>query len=242
MSAQDKIVGIIGGMGPAATVDLLQRIIDLTPASDDADHLRILVDNNPKVPSRIGALLEGSGLDPAPALVAMAQGLVASGAELLAMPCNTAHVYYPQLASQVPVPVINLIDVVGEALFREHPDAVRVGLLASSAVQKIDLYGRGLARRSVETVFPQADYQQQVMSLIRAVKAKADGPESQQVLAAAIADLLAQNCDVIVIACTELSVLAGDIGVGADVPVLDAAQILAEEVVRRARAQPQTGL
>ncbi len=239
MGAPDKVVGIIGGMGPAATVDLLQRIIELTPVADDGDHLRILVDNNPKVPSRIGALLEDSGLDPAPSLVAMARGLVASGAELLAMPCNTAHHYYAELAGQVEVPVINLIEAVGDALSERFPGAVRIGLLASSAVQKIDLYGPGLARRGLEAVFPQANHQQHVMALIRAVKAKADGPESQQIVAAAIADLLAQDCDAIVIACTELSILAD--GVDTRVPILDAAQVLAEEVVRLARPQPLAG-
>ena len=100
----EKVVGIIGGMGPAATVDLMQRIIDATPARDDIDHLRVLVDNNPKVPSRIAALLEGGGISPAPCMVDMARGLVTAGAQLLAIPCNTAHHYFEEVAGQVDVP------------------------------------------------------------------------------------------------------------------------------------------
>ncbi|MGD9264437.1 MAG: aspartate/glutamate racemase family protein, partial [Lysobacterales bacterium] len=70
-----KTVGILGGMGPAATVDLMRRVIDLTPATDDKDHIRMLVDNNPQVPSRIRAILEGSGEDPGAVLANMAANL-----------------------------------------------------------------------------------------------------------------------------------------------------------------------
>jgi aspartate racemase len=88
-----RILAIIGGMGPEATVDLMLRVINATPARDDQDHIRMLVDNNPKVPSRINALVDGSGESPAPALISMARGLASLGADFLAVPCNTAHHY-----------------------------------------------------------------------------------------------------------------------------------------------------
>ena len=78
-----KTVGVIGGMGPEATVDFLRRLVARTPARDDADHLRVLVDNNPKIPSRIAALIEGTGEDPTPVLCDMARGLQAQGADFL---------------------------------------------------------------------------------------------------------------------------------------------------------------
>ena len=77
MNAKHKTVGVIGGMGPEATVDFLRRLVASTPARDDADHIRVFVDNNPKIPSRIAALIEGGGEDPAPVLCAMAKGLEA---------------------------------------------------------------------------------------------------------------------------------------------------------------------
>ena len=89
-------IGILGGMGPAATVELMSRIIRQTPAKDDRDHLRMLVDNNPKVPSRIEAIIEGTGADPLPELQRMAQGLEAAGADFLIMACNTAHHYHAE--------------------------------------------------------------------------------------------------------------------------------------------------
>ena len=128
----EKVVGILGGMGPAATVDLMQRIIRLTPAAGDEEHLRILVDNNPKVPSRIAHLLHGGKVSPAPTLLAMAQGLITAGADFLAMPCNTAHHYYDEITREVKAPFLNIVDIAAQSLCEREPAATRVGLLASS--------------------------------------------------------------------------------------------------------------
>ncbi len=88
--APEKVVGIIGGMGPEATVDLMRRIIANTPALDDIDHIRCIVDNNPKIPSRIKALIEADGESPGPVMAAMGKSLEAYGVDFLAIPCNTA--------------------------------------------------------------------------------------------------------------------------------------------------------
>lgn len=232
----DRIVGIIGGMGPAATVDLMQRIIDGTPASDDADHLHLMVDNNPRVPSRIAALLEGSGESPAPSLAQMARGLEAAGAELLAMPCNTAHHYLDDIAAAVRIPVIDMIDEVGRRLRDLNPSPARVGLLASTAVQRIALYERGLAPYRMQVLFPEPAQQGALMLLIRAVKAGQVSTAQQQELGRAADNLLQQGAECLVIACTELSTLAGQLDPG--VPLVDAAQVLAEAVIREARREP----
>jgi hypothetical protein len=102
-------VGILGGMGPEATVLLMSRLIEATPAADDSDHVPLIVDQNPQVPSRIARLLEGRGADPAPVLADMARRLEATGAEALAMPCNTAHYYAPAIRAAVGIPLIDMI-------------------------------------------------------------------------------------------------------------------------------------
>ena len=96
-----KTVGVIGGMGPEATVDFLRRIVAATPAQEDQDHIRVLVDNNPKVPSRLAALVYGTGANPLPVLIDMARGLERQGADFLTIPCNTAHYYLPRIAEAV---------------------------------------------------------------------------------------------------------------------------------------------
>ena len=130
----ERTVGILGGMGPEATVDLMQRIIRLTPALDDADHIRCIVDNNPKVPSRIKAIIEGDGEDPGPCMADMGRRLEAWGADFLAIACNTAHYYYDAVREAVHIPVINLIDLVANHVKDQFPELGKVGILASPAV------------------------------------------------------------------------------------------------------------
>ena len=137
---KEKTVGIIGGLGPEATVDLMTRVIRATPAGDDQDHIRMIVDCNPKVPSRMKAILEGTGGNPAPALVAMAKNLAAYGADFLVIACNTAHLYLDRIREAVPVPVLNMIDLTVDRVILENPDIRRVGLLASWTVIRPGLY------------------------------------------------------------------------------------------------------
>lgn len=102
-------VGILGGMGPEATVALMARIIDAVPARDDADHVPLIVDQNTQVPSRIARIIEGRGADPAPVLVAMAQRLEAAGAQALCIACNTAHRWADDIRAAVAVPLIDMV-------------------------------------------------------------------------------------------------------------------------------------
>ena len=101
-------VGILGGMGPEATVLLMKKIIECTQAQDDQDHIPLLVDNNTQVPSRIGAIINKNGSDPLPELCKMANSLEQNGASALAMPCNTAHYWYEDLQKKINVPIINM--------------------------------------------------------------------------------------------------------------------------------------
>lgn len=229
---RQKTVGIIGGMGPEATVDLMQRVIQATPAQDDQDHLRMLVDNNPKVPSRIKALLEGSGEDPVPVLIRMARDLERWGADFLAMPCNTAHHFHPPIQAAVGIPVLNMIELTAERVRIDAPDIRKVGLLASTAVIRTDLYRKSFARMGVEVVHPGDTSQDQVLAAIRAIKAQRFSSASLDALNRAIDDLIARKAEVILIACTELSVIAKKLQLS--VVTCDSAQVLAEAIVAEA--------
>ncbi|RDE22847.1 amino acid racemase [Motiliproteus coralliicola] len=225
-----KTVGIIGGMGPEATVDLMRRVIELTPASDDADHIRMLVDNNPKVPSRIKALIDGDGESPAPCLIEMAQGLERQGADFLVIPCNTAHHYYPEVAASVEIPVLNLIELTANAAKEQQPALERVGLLASSALQRIHLYEPWFEALRVKILYP--SQQPAVMELIRAVKAKQQTAQQLEAYNRAAEELAQQGAQCLVVACTELSVIGEQLQT--PLPVYDASELLAKAIVRSA--------
>ena len=130
-----KTIGILGGMGPAATADLFTKIVSLTKADRDNEHIRIYVDNNTEIPDRTQAILFG-GENPLPYMLESAKKLEEMGADCIVMPCNTAHYYYDQLTASVSVPFLNLIEEAAKAL----PEGSHPGLLATSATAKTGIY------------------------------------------------------------------------------------------------------
>lgn len=228
-ASSSKTVGVIGGMGPEATVDLMRRIIAATPAEDDADHIHVIADNNPKVPSRIKALIEGGGEDPAPTLIEMARRLETAGADFLVMPCNTAHHYLPAIADAVDVPVFDMVTLAAERLAAMTPKPEKVGMLASPAVRLVGLYSGRCAAVGLEAIFPESGEEAALLDVIRAVKA--DGPASADANAYSrvAAGLAGQGADALLIACTELTVLGPPAGIR--IPVVDAVDVLVEAIV-----------
>ena len=231
----EKIVGIIGGMGPEATVDLMARVIKATPASDDVDHIRMIVDNNPKVPSRIKALIEKSGESPAPCLQDMARKLADWGADFLAIPCNTAHFYHGDVQKAVNIPLLNMIDVSTQHLKASCPGLETVGLLASTAVLNLGLYKKSFAQAGIRLMEPETDAQDRLMTAIRQVKTSQYGQEEIDNLQKAADNLVDQGAQVLLVACTELSIIQSRIQ--PHVRLFDASQILAEAIVRTVKGQ-----
>ena len=230
MTARTMTIGMLGGMGPAATVELMSRIVRQTPAQDDRDHLRMLVDNNPKVPSRIEAIIEGTGADPLPELQRMAQGLEAGGADFLIMACNTAHHYHAEIAASVAIPFLSIVEVTARHL-AERPQARRVGFLASPAVRRTGVYEKGLAGLGRSVVYPDEEGSAGLLDVIREVKRGLAGP-AQTARFHRIAHDLALRADIALVACTELSMLPLPEIAGCE--VVDTLDLLAGAAIARA--------
>ena len=218
-------VGILGGMGPEATVALMARIIAAVPARDDADHVPLIVDQNPQVPSRIARIIEGTGADPAPVLVAMAQRLEVAGAQALCIACNTAHRWADDIRAAVTVPLIDMVALsvalsVAQAV-RPGPDVV---ILASPAVRMAGVSDRACAQTGVT-----ARYGEDVaalLALIRRIKAEGATGATRRDFAL----LSAQAGGAVqIVACTEFSLVAGAAPPG--VVLVDALDVLARAVV-----------
>jgi len=224
---KEKIVGILGGMGPEATVDLMQRIIRLTPALDDIDHIRCVVDNNPKVPSRIKAIIEGDGEDPGPCMADMARRLESWGADFLAIACNTAHYYYEAVSNAVKIPVIHLIDLVVSHVRKTHPDAVKIGMLASPAVRMTGLYEKRCHAVGIEVVYPDPVFQDRLFNVIKAVKTGDTSAELVQTYNEICENLNSSGVDAVIIACTELSIISSNL----PFKTIDSAEVLAREII-----------
>ena len=224
---KEKIVGIIGGMGPQATVDLMQRIIRLTKALDDIDHIRCIVDNNPKIPSRIKAIIEKKGEDPGPCMADMAKRLEAWGADFLAIACNTAHYYYENVSRAVDIPVINMIDSVLDHIKQNYPDCPKIGVLASPAIQITKLYEKKFNLFDIKIVYPDQKYQERLFNVIRDIKAGNTGLSVLESYTDVCNHLKDKEIFYAVIACTELSVLSAE----TSLKTIDAAQVLAQKII-----------
>lgn len=203
-----RVIGILGGMGPEATILLMSRILALTPAQDDCDHIPLLVDSNTQVPSRIAHLIEGTGQDPTPVLVGMARRLHQAGAEALAMPCNTAHGYAGPVAAAVPIPFLDMVALTAARVAADSP-AGPIGLLASPAVEKTGIFAKALAQHGREILYPED--RAAMLGAIRAIKAGREG-EARPVLQAAIAELAARGAGAAILGCSEFSLLGPRLG------------------------------
>ncbi len=193
-----RTVGILGGMGPEATVLFMQRLLQAVDARDDADHIPLIVHQNPAVPSRIRRLIEGVGEDPGPVLTQMSCDLAAAGAQALAMPCNTAHAYASQIIAATPLPFLDMRTATVAALPKG-----RVAMLASPAVRLTGAFDAHFADAGITPVWPANEGP--VLALIRRVKAGDTGPEAHE----ALAELAMESDGHVLVACTELSLLTG---------------------------------
>jgi len=220
-------VGILGGMGPEATVLLMRRVIDLTSACDDSDHVPLIVDNNTEVPSRIKAIVEKNGADPAPVLATMARNLEACGAKALAMPCNTAHHYASFIEGAVHIPFLNMIEMSAQRVSAMTLTKTRVGLLASPAVQSTGIFDRAFSRVQIETLYPGDPGQ--MLDAIRCVKVDSADRTARQTLDRAARELMDNGADVLLVACSELSIIAD--AIPNSFPRVDTIDVLAKGIV-----------
>ncbi len=218
-----KTIGIIGGMGPEAALEVAMRILKATPARDDSDHIHTIIDNNPKIPSRIAHLIDGTGEDPLPVLQQMAQGLQASGADFLIIPCNTAHHYLDGIRSAVNIPVLDMIELASDRLSGLSP----IGLLASPAIRLTGIYENIIK----QVVYPETAMENRLLTVIRDVKAGRAGPQ-QHASYNEVATHLAGKSDGLIIACTELSVLG--LPRLENIKMVDAVDCLVEAAIRHA--------
>ena len=221
-------IGVLGGMGPQATVDFLNEVIALTPAGGDQDHIRLLIDSNPKVPDRQAAM-RGDDAAVQATLRDMALGLERQGADFLVMPCNTAHAFLRDTRAAVSIPFVSIIDVTVEAIRDAVPEARRPGLLATDACIESGSYQGVAAKSDLEIVMPDPAGQRECMRLIAAVKAGDTGPAVRERMAALAGKLIEDGADVLIAGCTEIPLVLEQPDV--PVPLMSSTDILAARAV-----------
>jgi len=218
-------------MGPEATILLQRKLLESVPARDDGDHVPLLIDMNPQVPSRITHLIEGTGKDPGPVLAAMARRLHVAGAVALAMPCNTAHHYAGAISGAVDIPLLNMVELAADHAAETLGSGGCVGILASPAIRRTRLFSKALEARGLKALWPRNE--DPMLDAIRAIKA--DGPctTARDVLLSASVELASAGAGLQFIACSEFSIIADS--VAPDIRVVDTIDLLASAIVAFSR-------
>jgi aspartate racemase len=234
-SSQVKVLGILGGMGPLASADFYLRVTELTAqlmqAQNDAAHLPIIVWSDPRFADRNAAIF-GTGPSPRDEMIAACRKLVLAGAQYIAIACNTAHAWWPDLVQALPgVPVLHIVDATLAALQREAPQAKRVGLLATVGTLKAGIYVQRALRSNtrIDWLMPDSVAQEAlVMKGIRAVKA-ADLALGTACLEQAAQELIEQGAEALIAACTEVPIALKHSLFS--IPLIDSTAALARECV-----------
>ena len=227
-----KIIGILGGLGPEATVDLFYKIVKLTPAEKDQDHFRIIIDNNPKIPDRTDAIIN-NGKDPLSELVATAQNLEKAGADFIIIPCNTAHYFISKIKENVSIPILNMIEETAIYVKTIFPSFKKVCLLATKGTYKTKLYETFFNPRNIEILIPELSEQEKIMKVIYQVKSGVLSEKIKREMIEISEKQIAKGSQAIIAGCTEIPLALKDEDV--DVPVIDPTYILAKRAIEEVK-------
>ncbi|MCI0518194.1 MAG: amino acid racemase, partial [Woeseiaceae bacterium] len=219
-----KTAGVLGGMGPDATVDFMAAVIALTPAGKDQDHVRMIIDHNPGVPDRQAAM-KGDRSTVSRVLTEMALRLEAAGADFLVMPCNTAHVFLPEVLPKLHVPFINIVDETVAEIADTLPAAQQVGVMATNACIDAEVYQASIRASGRQSILPLPEQQQELMRLILGIKRGEKGGAVKEAMKSIAADLARRGADVIVAGCTEIPLVLGKADL--DLPFISSTEVLA---------------
>lgn len=224
-----KTAGIIGGMGPQATIDLFQKIVSNTVSNSDNEHIHILIDNNTDIPDRTKSILANSDL-PLKYLSESAKNLESIGADFLAMPCNTAHFFYERLSKEVNIPIINMIEETAKYL--KAKGDTKLLLLATIGTVKTNIYQNIFNKYDLEIVTPEVNFQNEIMSAIYDFVKEGKPYTNIQKFKEYLNEALKNNIDNVILGCTELPILFSDNKL--EYKVVDPTLVLAKTIISRA--------
>ena len=224
-----KTIGILGGMGPLATADLYRKLVLLTDAASDSEHIRVYIDSNTTIHDRTAAILS-DGANPLPAMTDSLRKLESCGADCIIMPCNTAHYFLPKLQELTKVPFVSMLEAAAKACRARYPGQT-AAVLATKGTLTSGLYQKTLEAEGVPYLSPEAAEQEQLMTVIyEGVKAGAP-PEAYRAEYLSVLNAMeARGAGYFILGCTELPLAAQLLGV--DRPAVDPTEELAKAAIR----------
>lgn len=200
-----KVLGILGGMGPLPTIKLFDMIVSMTDANNDQEHVHIIIDNNTKIPDRTAFLLDRENENPINSLIQSAKRLESAGADILVMPCNTAHYYYEEIKKNIDIPLLNMVEEAAIWIKENHPEIKEVGLLATDGTIRAEIYDNMFLKYDIDIVKPSVDKQKYIYDLIYNMKENKE-QKSLDGIYSAMNEMKSKGIDIFIAGCTEVSV------------------------------------
>jgi aspartate racemase len=204
-----KTIGMIGGMGPLATADLLKKIVLMTDAGCDNDHIRVFIDNNTNIPDRTSAILRG-GKDPVADMTDSIRVLERCGADCLVMPCNTAHYFLPRLKELTSLPFLSMLEVTAKACAVRYPGKT-AAILGTRGTLQTGIYADALSAERVAYILPDEGQKDVLMDAIYGVKGGVDLETVRVPMEALISEMQTRGADYFILGCTELPIVAQEL-------------------------------
>lgn len=221
-----KKLGVLGGLGPMATAYFLQLVTQMSDAKTDQEHIEVILHSRPQIPDRTRYILGLSSDNPMPEMVEVGKGLVSQGAEFIAIPCITAHYFQEQLEQTIGIPIFHAIEET--ACYLEEAKITEVGIMATDGTIESGLFQKILKAHGIAYRTPDAEDQRKVMHLIYD-NVKAGKAVELSLFEQVSGKLFAEGAQVVLLACTELSLIKRDYPLG--VGFLDVMEILARKAV-----------
>jgi aspartate racemase len=199
-----RTLGVIGGMGPLATVKLFERIVLSTEAKSDQEHLHIIIDNNTNISDRTKYILKGTD-NPLDELIISAKKLEDMGADFIIMPCNTAHYFIEEIRKNIKIPFISMIEETAKHIIDNYPGIRNLGLLATEGTYSSRVYNNVFDNYGLNVYIPNKDNQGKLMNFIYDIKRGIYTPDFNN-FNEPVKELLVQGAELFILGCTELSV------------------------------------
>ena len=231
---RQKTVGVLGGLGPEATLDFFAKVLAETGAKTDQEGLHLLINNNPKVPNRNEAVA-GTGPSPAPMLAEMARALERGGADFLVMVCNAAHAFQEDITDAVGIPFVSIIEETVRATLRALPGAERVGVLGSSGCLDARLYQNAFAAHGVRVLEPEGAAREEFMTLLYRIKAGDKGAEVREAMRRLAEELVQGGAEAVVAGCTEVPLVLFESDLPC--PLINSTDVLVDAAIDYARGE-----
>lgn len=234
---KEKILGIIGGMGPEATAQLYMKMIKATKVKRDQEHFRIVIDSNPKIPDRTKAIL-GLGESPVPYIIETARNLSLMGADIACIPCITSHYFFDEIARGTDLKIINALEELNDYIHETYPGVERIGVLATTGTRNTKIFDKYL--KDLTIIYPDEEFQEKyVMEAIygegTGIKSGVTEGRPVELLREAGEHVIGKGAEVVILGCTEIGLVLNEKSLTK--PSIDPMDVMAEVMIRKGREE-----